>query len=139
MIELIRHAIAANLVSRQKLPEYVEKSVGQNEFASDFKTIHLNVGRRTGKSTAIMTLARKSDLIVVHNEDSKRRLKYENPHCLATFNSIHDVVLGSIGLRGNIPARTFDYVWIDEPNLCDYDINLIYEHTRANLYIKLGE
>lgn len=138
MIELIKHAIKLNSMNYE-MKQRQSTMMHQVAYAMDFKTIHLNVGRRTGKSTAMMTLARKSDLIVVHNEEVKRRLKHEYPHCLATINSIHDVVLGSVGLRGNIPARTFDYVWIDEPNLCDYDINLIYEHTRATLYIKLGE
>lgn len=142
MIELIKHAIASNLNNRQKLPEYAEKYVNQSQFVREFKTIHLSVGRRTGKSIAMVTLAREGDLIIVHNEETKRRLKYEYPHCLATINSIYDVVLGSLGLRGPIPPRIFDYVWIDELHLCErsgYKIDHVYEKTRANLYIKLGE
>lgn len=143
MIALIKHAIAMNITNRQKLPEYAEKYVSQAQFSGEFKTVHLNVGRRTGKTSAMITLARKGDLIIVHDEDTKRRLKYEYPHCLATINSIYDVVLGSKGLYGRVPPRKFDYVWVDEPRCCDRGgyatFNDIYEETRANLYIKLGE
>ena len=139
MIELIKHAIKIHEDNLSKLDMYrLECSMGTENFQQEFKTIHLNIGRITGKSFAASMLARPQDLIITHNTARADSFIKQYPNTLA----------GVIPIRKLFPDRgrntehyIYDWVWIDEPSLCDdfYDINQVYTTIQANLFIKLGE
>lgn len=147
MIELIKHAIKIhednyNMSNYGILPDY--------EFQKEFSTIHLNVGRRSGKTSSMMTLAKQGDLIIVHNFFAKERLRKDYRDNLATIKTIHELLRDSC--NGRVckcinQIQHFGYVWIDEPKLIfnsishndAYDYYMIYKLIRADLFIKLGE
>lgn len=145
MIELVQHTISF-VESRNAKIDSVKDYLSKSHLNREFKTIHLNVGRCSGKTHTICTLARKDDLIVVANEAIKRRLISDYPYCLATIGTISEIIinLGS-GLYIGIQSRGMDHyfprVWIDEPYLCDdyKDINALYDLIDADLFIRLGE
>jgi len=135
MIELIKHVVELNYRNRALHPDYMSSVA----YSREFKTIHLNIGRGAGKTTVIESLARPSDCLIVHNcrtmETLRRYRKFVCP-----INTIEGVILSANTLRGPI-VKKYNWVWIDEPNLCDdmADINRIYEIIDADLFIMLGE
>ena len=142
MIELIRHSVKLNYNNRlnhlndcMNRPDLITKT----QHAREFKTIHINVGRRSGKTTAIESLARPTDLMIVHNYHTMKVLNGRN-NFICPINTVSGVVLASNGLKGKI-IKKYDWVWIDEPSLCDdaVDINEIYKTIDADLFILLGE
>lgn len=136
MIELIQHAI---VIQQERIAELsfngLEGHLGQRAFNREFKTIHINIGRRVGKTFAIGSLAKLGDLIIVHNVGTKDRMIHDYPRCNAGICTISDLI------ENLSVTQKFDYIWIDEPNLCENykDINSIYDILDANLFIKLGE
>ena len=133
MIELIQNAVKLNYQNRPDT-----NIMSPERYARDFKTIHLNVGRGSGKTSAIEALARPTDLLIVHNYNTAETLRSRNFIC--PINTIEGVLMSANTLRGR-NVKKYHWVWIDEPNLCDnvVDINKIYETVEADLFIKLGE
>lgn len=143
MIELIKHAIKLNKENRDRLEKEGLFPISLEVVNKEFRTIHVNIGRRTGKTRAMMTLARKDDLIIVHSEFHKSTIRRDYPNCLAT------IITPSM-LSGFSPSYVywakdkFDYVWFDEPKLITrsnsgYNHGMIFSSINANLFIKLGE
>lgn len=79
--------------------------------AKQICTVHINLGRGTGKSSYIHQRSSKNDLIVVPNYHKKEEmLKRGNSSTILTPMEIERT------LRGN--ALLFDNIWIDEPKMC---------------------
>ena len=133
MIELIKHAVDLNYQNQNRQDTQPER------YAREFKTIHLNVGRRSGKTTAIEALARPTDLLLFPNYHTMETLRSRH-YFLCPINTIEGVLLSANTLHGRI-IKKYNWVWIDEPSLCDdvVDINRIYETIDADLFILLGE
>lgn len=138
MKHLILSAIELNLRLREINPE-TEKCFEMVRFAREMKTIHINVGRKSLKSSTIALLSRPSDLIIVHDQNAKHNFIHNSPCCCSTIKCIDEVVSSADTLRGRI-VKKYDYVWIDEPELCEdhKDTNILYKVLSANLFIKLG-
>lgn len=146
MIELIKRAIEVNNRNLEWVKEN-KANLCNEALMSEFLTIHINAGRRTGKSSAIGTLARKGDLIVVHDERTKETFRRHGPACLAKVVSIREALEPMMDFMCQGPnayapiSKPFhEYVWIDEPGMCDnlYDINMLYKVLIARLFIKVG-
>jgi len=145
MQNILRASIEFNF-GRQKYFSKQELIVGKEAFAREFKTLHLDLGRQVGKTTAIKELSRPNDLIIVHNRatiDCSYR-GFDNviaPHQLDNLIFSH-----RIGYTRRNPLR-FGYVWIDEPLMCEKSmysfgnslISLLTSEIEADLFIKLGE
>lgn len=137
IIKIIKLMIELNESVRNQLSDIAKKHIKRSHFNREWGTIHINPGRRTGKTAAMCTLARTNDLIIVHNHATKNTLIRNNPDCLAMIYTISEI----INPINKGFGHKFDYVWIDEYNLCEnlYDTNQLYELIDANLFIKLGE
>lgn len=111
----------------------VKTIISSQTFNRDFKSIHINFGRRTGKTRTIAALSRLNDLVIVHNENSKNLF----PPCCAEVKTMSEVIRES----RRPGARAYDYVWVDEPAMC---MRIVDSHESlytldAQLFIKLGE
>lgn len=132
---LIKFATDINFSNRSKW--LYEEQMNPEVYAREFKTIHINTGRRSGKTSAIFALGGRRDLVIVHNKATEDRLKNDYPafrgkiSALSTFITSFEVVQR---------IENFDRVWIDEPSLVNQNHTLseIYRKTVADLYIKLG-
>ena len=145
MIELIKSTIRLNdSICRNGI---AQKHLHPLAYMKEFRTIHINAGRQTGKTQAMLHLARPRDLIIVHNLDNADRLRSHNQNCLAPIMSVRELIIFS--QRQDIIC---DYVWLDEPEQCmKYQVysshsyfnttleSLIYNKIKANLIIKLGQ
>lgn len=138
MIELINCVIRMHgeLPKKSGVPDFATYAPIYNR---EYKTIHLNIGRQSGKTYSMMQLARRGDLIIVHNEDTRRRLIQNYPNCLAEI-----ITTGGIGRTygyATFAYRTqhsFDRVWVDEPSLHNVrELHLVWELT-SKLFILLG-
>lgn len=136
MRELLDHAIQLNYLNRP----LVKTHLNPIEYAKEFKTIHINIGRRSGKTHLIMSTARENDLVIVSSYIHKMQLLECFPYFLGTIQSMPEIILSAYGLRGKVKPIVCDRVWIDEPALCEQYNNgsSIHERIDANLYIKLG-
>jgi len=137
MIELINAAITANLQQRVK-NESRRSFLDPAIYARECKTVHINIGRQTGKTTAIAQLCRANDLIVFSNTNIADMFRHANNN-VSRFATV--VTINQLRNMFNTHNLCFDYVWIDEPNMCEnkVDTNLIYEYVAADLFVKLGE
>lgn len=139
MIELIKFAISANDQLRTRVPKDIETYLHILEYSREYKTVHINIGRCTGKTHAIMTLSRKNDLVIAHTEQTKSHLLRTYPEFLGTIETISTIHRRVFDRPNN--RTSYDYVWIDEPRLIEKfgSIGDIYRYAHANIYIKLGE
>ena len=79
-------------------------NISLQQFVSEFCTVNVNCGRRTGKTTSIYELAGKDDVIVI----SHARLMDTMPDTKATV--LVEFAAGKTGKR-------FNTIYIDEPTL----------------------
>lgn len=116
-------------------------SMSDEQFASEFKTVRINAGRCTGKTTYIAERADSCDLIVVGNFQMRDYLNV----MLSEFGSVCDVVvvrphepLESQYIRGaDIPKVVYRDVYVDEAECTNMDF--VYHWFKANnQYILFG-
>jgi hypothetical protein len=115
----------------------VSNYLDRSSFNREFKTIHLNGGRQSGKTDTMCRLARKDDLIVVHNEDTRRNIIRAYPNLLAQIITTSSLERHQM-LRGRLDNK-FNYVWIDEPHHVGYDAIYVAWRFEASQFILLGE
>lgn len=125
--------VSANFDHRFKLHPSCENMISPASFAREFKTIHLNVGRQTGKTSMMMELARPSDLIVTSTLSMLDHLYQIRGKCRAEIVTVSSLRYVRYRDLGN------SWVWMDEPSFFNGSINEVYNRVQAGLYIKLGE
>jgi len=90
----------------------------------EFGTVHIGLGRQTGKTYAIQHRASSKDMVVVINRDNATHFnahKSFNP----TIVTEAELINGSMIWRG----RSFDRIWIDNASMFNGDALLnVYEN-----------
>lgn len=147
MKNILDAMIAMNFELRRNHPD-VSKFLNPHQYAAEYKTIHLDVGRQTGKTHLMCTNARPTDLIIVHNQMTLDNLKHQYPMCKATFATVSMIdridypFTGGYRSYPNYSEIFYDYIWIDEPELSRrmYNtVNIVNATIGSNLIIKLGK
>lgn len=112
--DAIDSLISISIENRKSIEnlDQLNDSIYPSIFAREFKTVHCNIGRRTGKSRYIAERASPSDIIICHNEIIKRELYSNSKAQVITAGFLRDKLLSKTW----IPNRKDIYV--DEPFLC---------------------
>jgi hypothetical protein len=140
MIDLIKSA----LYKQDQVLKNTIKCKHNHYKNKDSNTIHINTGRRTGKTTSIFKLARESDLIVVHSLYYKYNLMSNFRNNLAKITTPEDLIkdIKYIYPYNMVPPSTmyikkfkYNYIWIDEPYLCEHTFNRYFKDSNFNLLV----
>jgi len=131
--DVVLEAIHLNLANRANIgppqaPPYM--------YMKEFGTVHINVGRQTGKTSFIKKFSESDDAVIVCNWSMARTFAWQN-------SSPTIICADSLS---NFKNREFSTIWVDEPNLCfptRMALNCLYE-TFATLnpkqmFVLLGE
>lgn len=94
--------------------------LGASRYVSVERTIHLNMGRRVGKTHYIRTHCREHDLIVVHDDHAKYQFHELRGVTVATPNELRWQASYAIGRNREsaLDLSKYHWIWIDEPSLC---------------------
>lgn len=132
---LLDACIAANQAIHDRVaPTVNTKGTHVRSYLADYRTIRLDVGMRSGKSTTIVQGATAEDVIVCGSQT----------HYDSVFRRVDDikadVIIASQTLRVD---RTYKRVWLDEPRLVFQYISpgFMYEllgKDKDQLFILLG-
>ena len=96
--------------------------MGAQNFAREFCTIHINIGRRTGKTEYIKRNATKTDVVVVASRQMREIYSGVNVPVV----SVDGIVDWSKG------RRAVSTIYIDEPELMHKFVGIIYESLFRN-------
>lgn len=107
--------------------------IGASNYVREFRTVHISMGRRIGKTEYILSHHREHDLLIVHNEQMKK-------DCYR-YGVTADV-LTPRELKGDLSK--YHWIWIDEPRLCTrYTMGMGWfygaKFSSDSLVIMLGE
>lgn len=136
MIELnsiLKQCIVLNRQMQQSHP-HATAHLSPLEYRREYKSICLDVGRQTGKTTTVVDFYKQGDLVIVHNVD---RIRDFPPH----VNTVsHSHFFDDISRRGKAKVDTeHNYIFIDEPyRMTSQNLATLYTTTDAALYIFLG-
>ncbi|MFZ2992500.1 MAG: hypothetical protein WA061_02180 [Microgenomates group bacterium] len=108
--DIVISAININKDNRKYMPESTFHSLSTVGYVLDFCTIHIDIGRQTGKTYFIQNYARSWDLIIVPNESLKRIYLMSTPSDLLVLTP-EEVM----GYKFETPPET---IYFDEPKLC---------------------
>lgn len=86
------------------------QSLGQSNFVREFGTVHINIGRRVGKTTWIKNNARACDLIIVPNVRCKEPYYYK----ASDVKTVSELELEDDPFN----LTNYNWIFIDEPALC---------------------
>ena len=111
------------------------------DYLTSFCTIHVDVGRRVGKTSYIINNAKSTDLIIVPTRDSKDYIVYKRRE------KLNVITASSMEFLSKKSFEKWDHklIYVDEPRICyQYisPINLYYWIFDANVeqtVIMLGE
>lgn len=104
-------------------------------YAHQYKTVRVELGRQTGKTTYIANEAKEGDVIVVRTKESA---------LIRGELSTKATLISSFGQLVNVPAATLKYggtVWIDDANYTTREVrNSIYAifADNAGQFVLLG-
>ena len=110
------------------------QNIGQSNFVRQFGTIHINMGRRVGKTTWIKNNCRVTDLVIVPNTISKEPYRFKG----CDVKTVSELELDQFNLT------KYNWIFIDEPALCSKIVrssNWFYKckFTYDSIVIMLGE
>ena len=140
MDKLVYEAVLENIRNRKDMRLNGEdKAISKNQWMKDFCTIHLNIGRNTGKTRHIVENAKTGDLIVCRQGTRKliqsqttEKLDFYVPHIT---KSIQGKILGEVKI-----------VYVDEPKqtlkpfVDDYEFYATFMvNFNEPIFIMLGE
>ena len=133
-----------NIVNLAREYNYSNRSV-EAESCSDvvryysmYCTVHVNVGRGSGKTKYIVDNAEKNDVIFTFSQNSKKTFSE-----LSKTKNIFCDVRECVGLD----LEDIDFVYVDEPKIClekyfynIFDIYRLFRSTKKEItFILLGE
>lgn len=114
---LVGLAIFINKWNRKSL---VKEYFSATAFAMEACTVHINVGRRTGKSTYINKVVKPKDLIIVHDFVTKDML-LDLRKSIGNADEFYQVItahtLKGMDRKYFIETQFPDTIYIDEPEL----------------------
>ena len=114
---LVNAAIELN--ARNRRVEF-RLAMSPTEYAFQFCTVHLNVGRGSGKSSVITRLAQVDDVIIAHNyqaAESFKRGKVSTPATILAASYLDGPRW--LSHEEDRRARSARRIFIDEPRLVD--------------------
>jgi len=124
--------LAMNKINQERLAD-IKKGMPLTSWLDEIATIHLNLGRRTGKTEYISNNASDKDLVILPRGGMKHM-----------YSSLLDLrTIEDMNIVGKFPVSP-EVLWIDEPRMCGFT-NLINTRMLAlrldelKLIIKLGE
>jgi hypothetical protein len=135
--KIVDLAIKENMRIR-KLNPGLKAAISDRIYLQDNCTIHINIGRATGKTQYIIDNAKENDVVIVCSKMHKN-LFFEKYKTKNVFYSTNDL----IGKRFD----NADFIYIDEPALffkkqnCDlWDIYDLFHYTKPSVtFVLLGE
>ena len=108
--QIVLDAIKLNLHNRVKHKKH-SKFLYAPEFAHDYCTVRLDIGRRTGKTSFIAKWASNNDLVIVHNQHMKHDFKNSAATIYTTYESRNKMNLHNY----------FCNIYVDNASLIDND------------------
>lgn len=140
MDKLVYYALLENIKNRKRLrSEGYDEGISKVQWMQQFCTIHLNIGRDTGKTRHIIENAKSGDLIVCREGTKKliqvqsnEKLDFYVPH---VTKAIQGKILGEVKI-----------IFVDEPKqtlkpfVDDYEFYAIFMvNFNEPIFIMLGE
>lgn len=114
------HALADLMISlnhsrRRSIDPVIEKSLGASNYLREFCTVHLNIGRCTGKTSFITSRATPEDAIITHNMATADYLRKQD-NVWAKIFTAQSFTRYNDNLRGRILYEySLEAVYVDEP------------------------
>lgn len=116
--KLIDETIMLNLQAQLNAADS-RRYIGAPQWLHEFGTVSIDIGRQLGKTTYIQERMRPCDLVVVHNEDTRRsyesRAERKLPN-VVTIGSLRNDFDLCYRYRRN-PTDYFNKVYVDEPGM----------------------
>ena len=131
---ILKQCITLN-AQAQDIRPFPKTGMTPQQYRRECKSIFLDVGRQTGKTTTIIDFYKPGDLVIVHSMD---RATYFPRHMNVVS---HQRFFDDISRRGDARIDTErNYIFIDEPfNVTPQNMETLYHTTDAALYIFLGK
>ena len=114
---IISLAIIANLKNRKRYSQ-VRWYMNPYLFLREFCSIHIDIGRATGKTQCIIEMARENDIVLVKDSFMKQSMIAKGIKSKHVFCSIKEMEIHVMGLN-------VEFVYIDEPYLIQ-DVEKVY-------------
>jgi hypothetical protein len=118
-IKLVDDLTILNKINRVLISGDIKLSMGPDLFNLEFCTVHVNAGRRIGKTEYIINKATSDSLIVVCNEMMRHnvmeRMRQLNKRCDIMTAGSFDQLMNPRGYK--IPQPLYKTIYIDEPRL----------------------
>lgn len=118
---LVNLAVNINLSNRSKMNHQLLESC---RFFPEFATVHINPGRRTGKTRYIIDHADKESLVIFGPSNTPIRQLMQNRFCVIEGVSYLSIPLYYEQFWNIFQGNDFSHIkkiYIDEPSLCFYD------------------
>lgn len=133
--QIVNSAREANLDNQASDPACVRRDwASRRQYAEEFQTVRIDIGRNVGKTRYICQHATMSDVIITHSWEAKR---WYND------NSTAPVVPAMLLMQKNaVFCPQAFVVYVDEPSLMsENELNAIYERfstTNVEQFVLLG-
>ena len=134
--DILGKLIEANF-ALQNLSSSWKDSISAYGYAKDYKTIRVNLGRQTGKTTAIKKFCGYGDIVLAHNNRWKKELQIILPKGQVSVYTFEDIQHP----RFMLSNKTNYKVWVDETSQWKQEeLDSIYTlfASRATQFILLG-
>lgn len=125
MLPVLKAAIAANDAQHERLKDYAPNQQHILQYLRDFRTIRLDLGQRTGKSSAICELATQNDLVIARNE-GEARTNY--PYCSAKIITVAQLDSGAV------QKMNPDNVWVENVTYTSMSISFMYRQLARSIH-----
>ena len=127
---IIKLAVIANL-KNQKRYSQVRWYMNPSFFLSEFCSVHINIGRGTGKTQCIIEMAQEGDVVLVRDSFMKQGMIAKGIKSKHVFCSVKEMEIQVAGLN-------VEFVYIDEAYLIE-NVEKIYHifgnHTPTFIFL----
>jgi hypothetical protein len=114
--KIINKVLKANLQLQQQMQQFrVNMSI--STFAREFQTVHISIGRRSGKTTYIINNAKCSDVVLVQNYYMKKIYPYSFRKNIIDINAFY---CNACNYKGLLEIDMPETIWIDSVQYVDY-------------------
>lgn len=110
-------AIDANIRRREKLDKDVLNGLYNPHFLREYCTVHVNLGRRSGKTQYIIENCTDKDIVIASNISITREIGTMLQHKFISPYRCHNIEK----LKSNdfiFSGLSVDTIWVDEPEQC---------------------
>lgn len=140
---VIDELVALNLSFRSLLPEGTRESMTASQFAYDFCTVHVNIGRGTGKTEYMKRTLFEGVVVVVHDNRTRMRLLKETKGANGAY-IVNGGNANPVAFGADLSIRRPTFIIIDEPHLISDEVietiyNIVARRDMEQVFILLGE